>query len=439
MLVWNDFWESTQDYNIEAQDPELFLKNAADVISRYRNHPSILLWCGRNEGVPQPIVNVGLIHLVATLDGTRYYSPSSNRVNLQDSGPYSYQDPKLYYTRLNHGFSVETGTPSLSTLEAFEASVPKPDQWPIDDVWAYHDWHAKGNGATGSFMNEVQSEFGAPTSLEDFERKAQMLNYVNHRAIFEGMNAHLWSPNSGRMLWMTQPAWPSNMWEILSSDYDTQASFYGTMKACEPSHVQLDLSNYDVDVVNTTNKAEADAMVTADVYSLDNKSLLHQQSQANLAADGSSTAMHLDLAPILANGLVLVRLEMKSASGDVLSRNFYWLGEKSEDYRALDKLPPAKIAFRAHLAKQGDGDPRVVVELKNTGTSAALENKLTLINGRDGSRILPAYYSDNYVSLLPGESREITIDYPATPDVQPQLELRGWNLASQKFGLGQGD
>ena len=91
-------------------------------------------------------------------------------------------------------------------------------------------------------MQEIQTEFGAPTGLEDFERKAQMLNYVDHRAIFEGMNAHLWAPNSGRMLWMTQPASPSTMWEILSSDYDTQASFYGTMKACEPQHVQLDLA-----------------------------------------------------------------------------------------------------------------------------------------------------------------------------------------------------
>jgi hypothetical protein len=437
MLVWNDFWESTQDYNIEAEDPQLLLKNAADVISRYRNHPSILLWCGRNEGVPQPIVNEGLIHLVATLDGTRYYSPSSNRVNLQDSGPYSYQDPKLYYTRLNHGFSVETGTPSMSTLEAFKASIPKADQWPIDDVWAYHDWHAKGNGATGSFLNEVQSEFGAPNSLEDFERKAQMLNYVNHRAIFEGMNAHLWSPNSGRMLWMTQPAWPSNMWEILSSDYDTQASFYGTMKACEPLHVQLDLSNYNVDLVNTTNQAEPNATVTADVYSLDNKVLLHQQSQQTLAAD-SVASIPLNLAPLLANGLVLVKLEMKSAGGDLLSQNLYWLAEKSEDYRALDKLPPAQIAVTAHAAQQENGDARIIVDLKNTGAAAALENKLTLINSKDGSRILPAYYSDNYVSLLPGESREITIDYPAAHAEQPQIELRGWNLAPQKIGFSEG-
>lgn len=389
MLVWNDFWESTQNDNIEAQDPKLFLRNVADVISRFRNHPSILLWCGRNEGVPQPIINEGIIHLVAKLDGTRYYSPSSNRVNLQDSGPYSWQDPVLYYTQLNHGFSVETGTPSLSTLESFRASVPKPDQWPIDDVWAYHDWHAKGNGDTHSFMAVIQNEFGAPTSLADFERKAQMLNYVDHRAIFEGMNAHLWSPNSGRMLWMTQPAWPSNMWEILSSDYDTQASFYGTMKACEPLHIQLDLSNYNVDLVNTTNTPLDNAAVTADVYSLDNKSLLHQEAPATLAADGSSVAFPLDLAPLLEHRTVLVKLKLKSQDGKLISQNLYWLADKQQDYRDLDNLPPVQIEAGAHMAKQDNGEGSIVVSLKNNGTAAALENKLTLIDEKQESESSP--------------------------------------------------
>jgi hypothetical protein len=441
MLVWNDFWESTQNYNIEAEDPDLFLKNAADVISRYRSHPSILVWCGRNEGVPQPILNEGLIHLIATLDGTRYYFPSSNQVNLQGSGPYSYQDPKLYYTVLNRGFSVETGTPSMSTLESFRAWIPKADQWPIDDVWAYHDWHASGNGKTKPFMDEIQAEFGEATSLEDFDRKAQMLNYINHRAIFEGMNAHLWAPNSGRMLWMTQPAWPSTMWQILTSDYDTQASFYGTMKACEPQHIQLDLATYDIDLINTTNTPLVNASITADVFSLDNKSLLHQQMAQNAAADTATVAFRLDLAPLLANGMVLVKLQLKAASGEILSQNFYWLAAKSADYRALDKLPAANVTATAAYARDKDGDKdgeaHVVVKLTNSGTTVALANKLTLLKVGDGTRILPAYYSDNYVSLLPGETREITVDYPAPAagDVQPELTLRGWNLVRETISV----
>src|SRR6201993_1883540 len=149
------------------------------------------------------------------------------------------------------------------------------------------------------FMAQMQAEFGAPTSLEDFERKAQMLNYVQHRAIFEGMNAHLWAPNSGRMLWMTQPAWPSNMWQIFSSDYDTQASFYGVKKACEPLHVQLDLSDYSVAVVNTTTTAQPGMTVTANVYSLDNKSLLQHQEKKDGAANAMTPGFKLELAPLM--------------------------------------------------------------------------------------------------------------------------------------------
>ena len=436
LMVWNDFWESTQNYNVEAEDPALFLDNVRDTILRFLNHPSILVWCGRNEGVPQPIINEGIIDLVRTLDGTRYYFPSSNQVNLQNSGPYKYMDPTLYYTTLNHGFSVETGTPSFSTLESFRAWIPKEDQWPIDDVWAYHDWHASGNGEMAPFMAQMQAEFGAPTSLEDFDRKAQMLDYVDHRAIFEGMNAHLWAPNSGRLLWMTQPAWPSNTWQILNSDYDTQSSFYGVKKACEPLHVQLDLSNYDVAVVNTTNDAQSGLTVLADVYSLDNKLRMHHEEKRDAPANVTTDGFNLDLAPLLASEqIVLVNLELRDASGQILSRNLYWIGAQNSSYRRLNHLAAASLSVTAKSTRTGD-NVRILVELRNTGTVASLENKLTLVNAGDSSRILPAYYTDNYVSLLPGESRKIEIEYPAKSATgAAQLTLRGWNLPQQTVGV----
>ena len=438
LLVWNDFWATTQNYNIEPEDPALFLANARDVILRDRNHPSIAVWCGRNEGVPQPIINKGLDDLVNSLDGTRYYSPSSNEVNLQHSGPYKYMNPNLYFTTLNHGFSVETGTPSMSTLESFESSTPKADQWPIDDVWAYHDWHHSGNGDVAPFMAEIQAEFGAPTSLEDFERKAQMLNYVDHRAIFEGMNAHLWAPNSGRMLWMTQPAWPSTMWQIFSHDYDTQASYYGVKKACEPLHIQLDPTNYEVAVVNTTTTAMAGLLLDASVFSLDNKSLLHHEEHKDVGADSVADAFKLDMAPLLTSGVVLVKLELRSASGELLSQNLYWLGAKSSSYRELGRLLAADVSASADSVRSGD-TIRVRVRLENRGTVAALENKLTLLDAADGSRILPAYLSDNYVSLLPGESREIEIEYPASAGkAAPEVAVRGWNLAARTIAVTQG-
>ena len=424
LMIWNDFWEVTENSNAEAEDPTLFLENARDVVKRYRNHPSIVIWCGRNEGVPQPTITDGLAALLTKLDGTRYYSPSSNQVNLRPSGPYRYQDPKLYFDTLNRGFSVELGIPSLSTLESFRHWVAPQNQWPISDAWAYHDWHEDGNGDVHPFMEHLDMQFGAPTSLPDMERKAQMLNYTLHRAIYEGFNAHLWAPNSGRMIWMTQPAWPSNMWQMFSHDYDTQASFYGVMHASEPQHVQLDLSNYNVGVINTTTEPLAGAKVEASVYSLDNKQLYTKMVPVSVPMDAMRNVLQVPLAAMFAgqpaeagaepagetgsagsemDAPVFVRLNLTAANGKLLSSSIYWLAAHEEDLRKLNSLPQAQIA--SHVTAGTDGDEKVVTaKLTNRGTRAAVELKLTLEEAQGGERILPAYYSDNYVTLLPGET-----------------------------------
>ncbi len=433
MMVWNDFWESTQNYNAEAEDPQLLLANARDVVERFRNHPSIVMWCGRNEGVPQPVVNEGLAALLTELDGTRYYSPTSNQLNLRNSGPYKYQEPKLYYDTLNRGFSVELGIPSLSTLESFEHSIAPADQWPLSDAWAYHDWHQDGNGNVAPFVEQMDEQFGAATNLEDFERKAQMLNYTLHRAIFEGFNQHLWAPNSGRMLWMTQPAWPSNMWQILSSDYDTQASFYGVQKAAEPRHIQLDLSDGDIAIVNTTTEPLVGAKAEAEVYSLTNQRLFEKSLAVSVDADQVATVFRLDLKPLLdEQRIVLVRLRLLDAKGEQLSTNLYWLSADGDGSRKLNSLAPAKLAAKLTSSKHG-GETRVTATITNEGAQAALAIKLTPLHAASGERVLPAYLSDNYVSLLPGESRSITIDYAATDAVT--LGLRGWNLAQTSVAV----
>jgi hypothetical protein len=425
--VFNDFWESTQDYNIEAEDVPLFLANAKDVIRRYRNHPSIVVWVPRNEGVPQPILNDGLEKLIEQEDGTRLYMASSNRISLQNSGPYNWRQPAEYFTEHAKGFSVELGTPSFPTLESWKRTIPAADLWPISDVWAYHDWHQTGNGAVSSYMQAMNAQFGPATGLEDFERKAQMLQYVSYRAILEGFNAGLWTTNSARMFWMTQPAWPSSAWQIFSSDYDTHAAFYGAKKASEPVHVQMNLPDYKVIVVNNGRTPLAGATVHARVTTLDNTLVSERSAPITAAAGLTADAFMLDLAPALQQGVVLVALDVTSASGEILSRNTYWQGRDEAAYRALGAMPQAKLVAKA--ATRADGADKVTtVDLTNMSGVAAIETKLTLF-GADGAQVLPALFTDNYVSLLPGETRTISVRYPATAAKGAvTVRLRGWNV-----------
>jgi len=429
LLVLNDFWESTQGFQLEAEDPQLFLANARDVISRYRNHPSIAVWFGRNEGVPQPIINEGLAQLVRTLDGTRLYTGSSNRVNLQDSGPYNYRPPEAYFTSLGRGFAVELGTPSLATLESLRDSIPEADRWPISDTLAYHDWHFGGNGDVHSFMEAMRAQFGAPLSLEDFERKAQLMNYVDYRAIFEGFAAHLWTQNSGRLLWMTHPAWPSNHWQIYSADYDTQASYYGVKKATETLHVQMNLPDYALAVVNTTRDARAGLTVSSRVLSLDGSELFSRSQTVAAPPNAVTTLAPLPLAALLEKqGVVIVALVLRDSEGRTVSENVYWPARDAASYAVLDRLAAQSLELSASGHVEG-GEIVTEVVARNPGSVPILAAKLTLLDAQ-GRRILPAYYSDNYLAILPGETRRVSLRYPATGADPAHLEVRGWNVAA---------
>jgi hypothetical protein len=439
LLVLNDFWVSTQDFQMEPQDPALFLANARDVISRYRNHPSIAVWFGRNEGVPQPIINEGLADLVATLDGTRYYTGSSNSVNLQGSGPYNYRPPEQYFTELARGFSVEVGTPSLSTLESLRASIPAADLWPLNDTYAYHDWHFGGNGDVATFMAALAEQYGPGAGLEDFERKAQLMNYVSYRAIFEGFQAHLWTRNSGRLLWMTHPSWPSNTWQIYGSDYDTAAAYYGVKKACEPVHAQMNLPDFALAVVNTTRADQPKLVLHSRVLSLDNRLLGERVDRLDARANAVTTlAPLLELSKALpGERLALVKLTLTDAKGVLLSDNVYWQALIPSDQQRLNELSAQSIDMEAR-GGESDTGMSATVRLTNSGKRPVLNAKITVLD-ESGTRVLPAYYSDNYITLLPGESRELGVHCPVGSSSKcSRIALRGWNVVAKEMAIAPG-
>ncbi|HYN00818.1 MAG TPA: glycoside hydrolase family 2 TIM barrel-domain containing protein, partial [Vicinamibacteria bacterium] len=424
LMVWNDFWTSTQNWNLQPGDLDLWLANAADTIKRFRNHPSIVIWCGRNEGVPPPFLNEGVDALVREHDGTRYYQPNSNKLSLNDSGPWVWADPVNFFTRYGKGFTTELGLPSAPTADAVRAMMPEADWWPISDAWAYHDWHQADHGEVPVFMTALATQFGEAVSLDDFSRKAQMLNYVGHRAMFEGLNANLWKPASGRLMWMSHPAWPSMEWQLYTSDYDAHASYFGAKKACEPVHVQLNLHDRQVVVSNTTLEAIPGARVSAEIHDLSGRRLALQSAVLVAGANATTPAFTLDEAPATGRSLYFVRLRLASREGRALSDNFYWQARREEDHKALNDLPKVALTGTARVTSVA-GVSRVEIQLRNPSKSMVLMVKPTL-RSSEGQRVLPAFATDGYFSLVPGESRTVQIEAPnATGPLQVSLE--GWN------------
>jgi beta-galactosidase/beta-glucuronidase len=425
ILVWNEFWLTTQDYNLEPTDADLFLANAADSIKRFRCHPSIILWCGRNEGVPPPALNEGLAALIRQQDGTRLYQPNSRDINLLFSGPWRYEEPSAYFTRLGKGFTTEVGLPCVPTADGMRAMLPESDSWPINDQWAYHDWHQEGNGDTKPFMEAMKREFGEAKDLEDFCRKSQMLNYVSHRALFEGMNALLWKPATGRLMWMSHPSWPSTVWQLYAHDYEAAGAYFGIKKACEPVHVQMNLPDFTVAVVNTTLAPLGQAKVTSTVY--DEKGMEQATKTETVDAPANTTVSAFKV-PEGGGALRFVKLQLHDAAGAVVSENFYWAPSGDAGHQAMQKMAPAAVEGTARVVA-GAKDPAVEVELSNSSSTLALLVAVTLRNAGTGTRVLPAYASDNYITLLPGDKRRLTIAYPAkaAPDAL-QVTCEGWNV-----------
>jgi hypothetical protein len=255
--------------------------------------------------------------------------------------------------------------------------------------------------------------------------------------MYEGFLGHLWTKNSGHLLWMSHPAWPSNVWQLYSWDYDTSAAYFGAKEANRPLHVQLNLPDNKLVVLNTTLRDQPGMTVETRVVGLDGASLFTRTDSLDAKANDKTDLPDVPLAPILAqHGAALVELVLEGADGKEVDRNFYWRGEDEAAYRALDQLARTPLQMAVAPPTRDGDDTLVRVTLANHSRVPALEAKLTLVDG-NGTQILPAYYEDNYISLLPGESRTIDIRYAAsTPARDPTINLRGWNVEQQSMKAG---
>lgn len=425
MMVWNDFWLSTEGFNLNPLDEDLFMRNATDVVRRFRHHPSIVMWCPRNEGYATETLERRLSAMIQKEDVTRRYHPNSRNCNLRWSGPWHYyKDAGVYYSYDAHGFNTELGSPSVPTAASMRKMMPEADLWPISDTWHYHDLL---NGLE-EYIGAVDRLYGKAESLDDFCRKVQFINYDSYRAMFESWNSRLWGDASGVLLWMSHPAWPSVEWQTYSWDYETFGSYYGSRKACEPVHVQMNLDDHDVVVLNTTTSPLADLMVTMTYHDLAGKKISAKTvKDVDVPANSRVDLFRAELDGVRGN--YMVRLVLSDRKGKVITVNDYMMrGEGTEDFTAFNSVGKAEVKAR-RLSSKNQSVQRF--EITNTSRNIAMNLKFNLRNPETGEIILPAYFSDGYFHLLPGEKRTLEVRSASTG----AITVEGYNVDNTTLKL----
>jgi mannosylglycoprotein endo-beta-mannosidase len=428
ILLWDEFFQPNPNDGPDVSDIPTYLANVTDKVLRYRNHPSIALWCARNEGYPPKELDDTLQTLMTRLDPTRLYqSNSSAGRGVASHGPYYWRSPRFFYV-IHESFKTETGSVSIPTIESIRGMMPQKDWETINDDWAQHDM-AAGAQRGNEFPTSLAVRYGHIRNLADFVQKGQLATYEAFRAMYEGRNAEMFKTTTGVITWMSHPAQPSFVWQLYHYDLEPNAALYAVKKAAETVHVQFNEENRDIEVVNNRPDALNALTVKALIYRFDG-TLDSQKTYPLAQVSGSSTirAAQIEVSARI-SPVYFIKLELSDASGQLLSSNFYWQHVAQDQFAGLMNLPT--VTLDADASTRVDGDKTLLtVTLHNNTSHIALLSHLQLHQKKSGRRVLPVFYSDNYISLLPGDSSTVSIE-AATKDLQgdsPLIEVDGYNV-----------
>ena len=464
LLIWSDFWitgdtqgefKGSPDWPLEG---DIFIKNVKSTILRIRNHPSLLLWTGGNEGHARRELYDVMRNSIITLDGTRPYIPSSSgfaklpegwdgswpdnmATGVYSGGPYTWKDPKDYYNRAIAGrdwvFKDETGIPSQPPYNIMPKIIPdlvwdSKAPFPLNDTWGYHD-AATGNGRWDLYYEEMVKRYGAPVSMEEFCDKMQLMNATGYQGIFEAAG-HKLNDIGGVMLWKLNAAFPSVVWQVYDWYLQPNAGYYFMQNAVEPIHIQLNLISKEIMVINKTYRKVSGLIAQIDVFDLDSKSLLHEEKEISMEETDVQIASNISQVLNAGDKVSFVLLRLKDKSGRIISSNTYWQS-KDEQFSSMNGMAEQSVDISIMNDGIARSEKRWKLEISNSGTGLAFFVRAQLL--RDGEEILPSFWSGNYISLLPGEKTSLKVSCPENLAASGNLSMRisGWNVPAQEIKL----
>lgn len=411
ILIWQDFWLANPWDGPDPVNSAQFNAVATRYVRRIRNHPSIGLYVGRNEGFPPQEIDAHLQKMVPQEHPGLYYIPHSAADGVTGGGPYRALPVKDYYNLHGHDkMHSERGMPAVMNYENMVRAMGAENVEPVSTLehpnvmYGLHDYTlgVKANTAqwTDSFNQLLRKAFGEPANAREFAYLAQWINYDGYRAMFESRSEY----RRGLLLWMSHPAWPSMVWQTYDYYFEPTGAYYGCQKACEPLHIQLNAAKGTVEVVNYRAGQQEGLTATARVLDMYGKEAASQQFSLDIAEDNTVTCFPLEV-PADITDAYFVKLELAGADGAILSHNFYWQGKEEGNVQALRGL--AKTDVSTGVSRISGGKYKVTVQ--NTGEVPALMIRLKALDSATGDLILPVWYSDNYFFLMPGESKEVEV------------------------------
>ena len=439
VMVWQDFWLANPADGPEPDDEAMFLQNAEDYLRKIRHHPCLALYCGRNEGNPPASLDAGLAALVDRLHPGMHYIPHSAEGTVSGYGPYRALPVEEYFS-LEAGVRTlhsERGMPNVPTLESLERMFRPEHRWPQNDVWGMHDYALESAQSAATFNAMVEKAFGEPESLERFASWAQWIDYNGYRAMYESRSAE----RKGVIIWMSHACWPSMVWQTYDYYFAPTAAYFGAKKGSAPIRIQWNHVSEQVEVVNNNAGNLSGLTATVIVAALDGTVLSEQETVLDAAEDttipviSGATSVTSDASSVISSersesrNPFLLRL-LLTQSGQPLADNFYVLNPADPgNLQALRDMPAARVEFRTEWQREGDAW-KAVATLENRSETPALMLRLNAVGARSGEQILPVFYEDNWISLLPGERREIAVRLSARDarGEQPSLRLEGFNL-----------
>ncbi|MEU3465244.1 sugar-binding domain-containing protein [Streptomyces sp. NPDC006733] len=454
-----------------AADYPVAKASMAGEAARLRGHPSVVSFLIGSDFAPDATIEKNYLDALKAADwptpvvaaASAKSSPQSGPSGMKMSGPYDWVPPNYWYAKREGGatgFNSETSAgpdiPTLDTLRRTLSPAELETLWKDPTAKQYHRSPSQTFSDLKLYGNALAGRYGKPTGLDDYVRKAQLAQYEAVRAQFEsyGRNASDSSqPATGVVYWMFNSGWTSLHWQLVDRYLDQGGAYFGAKKANEPLHVQYSYDTRSVVVVNNRHAPVSGLTARVSLYNTDG-TLKYDKAGTGLTVGGDGGKTTALTVPSTVGGLsttYLAKLVLTDAAGAEVSRNVYWLSTRPDvldwdntdwyytpttayaDLKGLSSLAPAAVSATARTTAGGDGTSTTTVVLRNTGTgrTPALLTDAHLVDGA-GAPVLPVTWSDNQVSLWPGESLTLTASY-RTADLHgsaPRVRISGWNTAT---------